>query len=186
MPGIPLRGMEARLFRAWWLTGLRADWHQLIQTLALMSLFELWGIKMNFLWSASNNSFFPEPMAKDYESVGWDLSDAIPVDAEVYAEFTKYNPRKVRIAGNVGMPAWKDLPPPTHAEQVACAEAERQNSIESANGYMNSKQWPGKAALGRLKGEELNQYNLWLDYLDALSAVDTSTAPDIEWPVKPE
>ncbi|WP_159458274.1 tail fiber assembly protein [Escherichia coli] len=105
---------------------------------------------MNFLWSASNNSFFPEPMAKDYESVGWDLSDAIPVDAEVYAEFTKYNPTKVRIAGNDGMPAWKDLPPPTQAEQVASAEAERQNSIESANGYMNSKQWPGKAALGRL------------------------------------
>ncbi len=31
---------------------------------------------------------------------------------------------------------------------------------------MNSKQWPGKAAIGRLKGEELAQYNLWLDYLE--------------------
>ncbi|WP_275219723.1 tail fiber assembly protein, partial [Citrobacter freundii] len=25
------------------------------------------------------------------------------------------------------------------------------------------------------------QYNAWLDYLDALEAVDTSTAPDITW-----
>ncbi|ERC90934.1 tail fiber assembly protein, partial [Escherichia coli] len=47
------------------------------------------------------------------------------------------------------------------------------------------KQWPGKAAIGRLKGEELAQYNLWLDYLDALELVDTSSAPDIEWPTPP-
>ncbi|EHU01384.1 hypothetical protein CKS_4137 [Pantoea stewartii subsp. stewartii DC283] len=50
---------------------------------------------------------------------------------------------------------------------------------------MNSRQWPGKAALGRLKGDELAAYNTWLDYLDALYAVDTSKAPDITWPVKP-
>ncbi|WP_139059164.1 tail fiber assembly protein, partial [Escherichia coli] len=49
----------------------------------------------------------------------------------------------------------------------------------------HSKQWPGKAAIGRLKGEELAQYNLWLDYLDALELVDTSSAPDIEWPTPP-
>lgn len=42
---------------------------------------------------------------------------------------------------------------------------------------MNSRQWPGKAAIGRLKGDDLTQYNLWLDYLDALEAVDTSSAP---------
>lgn len=51
---------------------------------------------------------------------------------------------------------------------------------------MNAKQWPGKAAIGRLKGDELAQYNLWLDYLDALEAVETSRAPDINWPVPPE
>ncbi|MQK17566.1 hypothetical protein EI013_03255 [Escherichia coli] len=29
------------------------------------------------------------------------------------------------------------------------------------------------------------QYNSWLDYLDALEAVDTSSAPDINWPTPP-
>ncbi len=43
----------------------------------------------------------------------------------------------------------------------------------------------GKAAIGRLKGEELAQYNSWLDYLDALELVDTSSVPDIEWPTPP-
>ncbi|HCN8307127.1 TPA: tail fiber assembly protein, partial [Escherichia coli] len=43
----------------------------------------------------------------------------------------------------------------------------------------------GKAAMGRLKDAEKVQYNAWLDYLDALELVDTTSAPDIEWPEKP-
>ncbi|HHC4864808.1 TPA: tail fiber assembly protein, partial [Escherichia albertii] len=70
-------------------------------------------------------------------------------------------------------------------EAMLLATAQKQNLIDNANEYMNSKQWPGKAAIGRLKGEELAQYNLWLDYLDALELVDTSSAPDIEWPTPP-
>ena len=66
---------------------------------------------------------------------------------------------------------------------IAAAENERQSRIDAANDFMNRKQWPGKAAIGRLKGDELAQYNLWLDYLEALEAVDTSSAPDINWPV---
>ncbi|HFU4157886.1 TPA: tail fiber assembly protein, partial [Escherichia coli] len=65
------------------------------------------------------------------------------------------------------------------------AERKKQALINRVNEYINSKQWPGKAAIGRLKGEELAQYNLWLDYLDALELVDTSSAPDIEWPTPP-
>ncbi|HAM7310049.1 TPA: tail fiber assembly protein, partial [Escherichia coli] len=84
-----------------------------------------------------------------------------------------------------GMPAWIDIPPPTHEEQIAAAELEKQQLINQVNEYINSKQWPGKAAIGRLKDEELAQYNLWLDYLDTLELVDTSGAPDIEWPTPP-
>ena len=83
------------------------------------------------------------------------------------------------------MPSWGDIPPPTREELIAAADMEKQKRIDLANDYMNGKQWPGKAAIGRLKGEGLTQYNLWLDYLDALEAVDTSSAPDIEWPTPP-
>ncbi|EJJ2899182.1 tail fiber assembly protein, partial [Escherichia coli] len=68
---------------------------------------------------------------------------------------------------------------------IAEAEREKQRRIDVANEFMNNKQWPGKAAIGRLKGDELAQYNLWLDYLDALELVDTSGAPDNEWPTPP-
>ncbi|WHM95549.1 tail fiber assembly protein [Citrobacter freundii] len=72
-----------------------------------------------------------------------------------------------------------------HLADVASAEADKQSRIDKANDYINSKQWPGKAAIGRLKADELAQYNLWLDYLDALEAVKPSSAPDIEWPTPP-
>ena len=109
----------------------------------------------------------------------------VDVDESIFKEFTSSSPGKMRVAGDDGLPAWGDIPPPSHDELVAQAEAEKQSRIDSANDYMNGKQWPGKAAIGRLKGDALAQYNLWLDYLDALDAVDTSKAPDITWPKPP-
>lgn len=76
-------------------------------------------------------------------------------------------------------------PPLTDEQLIEHAEDDRIRKIDAANDFMNSKQWPGKAAIGRLNGAELEQYNLWLDYLDALYAVDTSAAPDIGWPTPP-
>ncbi|WP_417631456.1 tail fiber assembly protein [Citrobacter freundii] len=69
--------------------------------------------------------------------------------------------------------------------QIKLANVEKSRLIQEANDYISSKQWPGKAVMGRLKDTEKAQYNLWLDYLDALEAVDTSKAPDITWPEPP-
>lgn len=77
-------------------------------------------------------------------------------------------------------------PEKTKEQIIQEAILEKEGLINFANDYMNSKQWPGKAAIGRLKGDELEQYNLWLDYLDSLEVVDTSTAPNIAWPDVPE
>lgn len=70
--------------------------------------------------------------------------------------------------------------------QIKLANVEKSRLIQEANDYISSKQWPGKAVMGRLSDAEKVQYNAWLDYLDALEAVDTSSAPDINWPVSPE
>ena len=69
--------------------------------------------------------------------------------------------------------------------QIKLSDDEKSRLIHEGNDYINSKQWPGKAAMGRLKDTEKAQYNAWLDYLDALEAVDTSKAPDITWPEIP-
>ncbi|EFT5605165.1 tail fiber assembly protein [Escherichia coli] len=141
---------------------------------------------MNYIYSATTNSFYPLEMKEDYTQADSWPDDTVEVDEQVYIEFSGLPPEgKIRIAGENGFPAWSEIPPPTPEEQIAAAELEKQQLINQANDYMNSKQWPGKAAIGRLKGEELAQYNLWLDYLDALELVDTSSAPDIEWPTPP-
>lgn len=77
-------------------------------------------------------------------------------------------------------------PQKTKEQLIQDANLEKEGRIKTANDYINSKQWPGKAAIGRLKSDELAQYNLWLDYLDALEAVDTSIAPEIDWPQQPD
>ncbi|HAW7834942.1 TPA: tail fiber assembly protein [Escherichia coli] len=76
-------------------------------------------------------------------------------------------------------------PEKTKEQLIQEADLEKEGRIRAANDFINSKQWPGKAAIGRLKGDELAQYNLWLDYLHALEAVDTTSAPDIKWPTPP-
>ncbi|NIG81799.1 tail fiber assembly protein [Klebsiella sp. Ap-873] len=138
-----------------------------------------------YKWSAKHLAFFPESWLSSYESAGWDLSDLVDVSDDVYMSFTSPPPSGKTLGAKSGMPAWVDIPPPTHDELVAIAEAEKQQRIEQANEFINNKQWPGKAVMGRLKDAEKVQYNLWLDYLDALDAIDTSSAPGIKWPTQP-
>lgn len=138
------------------------------------------------MYAYANNSFYPFSMREVYEASGSWPTNYVEVNESVFVEFLANPPDgKIRGTDDDGMPAWVDIPPPTQAEIIAEAEREKQNRIDAANEFMNSKQWPGKAAIGRLKGDELVQYNLWLDYLDALEAVDTSSAPNIKWPKPP-
>ena len=134
---------------------------------------------MKIFYSPSLNGFLLETTAEEYD--GEDLTE---VSQDVYNQFMAGSETQIMVAGNCG-PVWQDAPVPTKEELTQAAEYERQRRINDANHFMNSKQWPGKAAIGRLKGDELTQYNLWLDYLDALEAVDTSSAPDIKWPTPP-
>ncbi|HGY6027613.1 TPA: tail fiber assembly protein [Enterobacter asburiae] len=139
----------------------------------------------NYFYSAKKNAFYPVSLEDAYRDANSWPEDGVEVDDSVYLEYSATPPEgKVRVAKN-GMPSWADIPPPTHEELVASANTEKQKRIDQANDNMNGKQWPGKAAMGRLKDSEKEQYNAWLDYLDELETVDTSTAPDIKWPTPP-
>ncbi|EFH9682932.1 tail fiber assembly protein [Escherichia coli] len=135
-----------------------------------------------------NNLAYPYELQSLYVEKGeWPEEKGVDIDEVIFREYFYDTPPegKYRCVGEDGLPAWADIPPPTREEQIASAETKKQQLINQANDYMNSRQWVGKAAIGRLKGEELAQYNLWLDYLDALELGDTSSAPDIEWPTPP-
>lgn len=67
---------------------------------------------MKYLWSAKNNAFFPVALKQIYITAGWDLSDVIPIDEVIAAEFMNTPPDgKIRGVGN-GMPVWIDTPEP--------------------------------------------------------------------------
>ncbi|MEB5675109.1 tail fiber assembly protein [Escherichia coli] len=138
-----------------------------------------------YLYDSKTNAFYPLILKADYERSGTWPESGVEVGEDVFLEFVRVNPGKVRVAGEDGMPVWADAPEPTQEQLISSATREKKRRLDDANNYMNNKQWPGKAAIGRLKGDELAQYNLWLDYLDALDAVDPSSAPDIQWPEEP-
>ncbi len=136
-------------------------------------------------FSASALGFFV--LSKEaYVSAGTWPDDAVSIDNDTWRQFISTPPAGKKLGADaLGMPAWIDIPAPTNEELIAAADHEKQTRIEQANYFINSKQWPGKAVLGRLQGTELEQYNLWLDYLDELEAVDTSSASYIAWPSEP-
>ena len=136
-----------------------------------------------YLFSAKTLAFYPEQMKEIYQEAGSLPADVIEVSDELRDKYNVQPPDNFKLGiDGKGLPAWVAL---SNGELVSRANAARQGLIQAANYFINDKQWPGKAAIGRLKGDELAQYNLWLDYLDALETVDTSSAPDIEWPTPP-
>lgn len=139
-----------------------------------------------YLFSPTTLGFYPYEMRDEYQAYGSIPDDVIEVSDEIRNEYN-FSPPDGKVLGvKNGLPAWVDPAPLTKKELIDAAEAQRRELITQANEFISCKQWPGKAAIGRLNGDELVQYNLWLDYLDALEAVDTSKAPDIIWPDKPE
>ena len=142
---------------------------------------------MKVYFAASIPAFIPSQWKEDgtYNDETWPADAVLLSDEESELYWKQNPPAGKQLGAENGRPVWIDIPAPTREELIAAADAEKQKRIDSANDYMNSKQWPGKTAIGRLKGDELAQYNLWLDYLDALDAIKTTSAPDIKWPTPP-
>ena len=72
-------------------------------------------------------------------------------------------------------------PEPTQEQRIAQAELHKQFLLDEATQRITI--WQTKLLMGRkLTDNESSSLNAWMDYIDAVTAVDTSTAPDIVWP----
>ncbi|EGK2861698.1 tail fiber assembly protein, partial [Escherichia coli] len=72
-----------------------------------------------------------------------------------------------------------------HGAAVEAAEAQRQSLIDAAMASISLIQL--KLQAGRkLTQAETTRLNAVLDYIDAVTVTDTSTAPDVIWPELPE
>ncbi len=72
-----------------------------------------------------------------------------------------------------------------HSAAVEAAEAQRQSLIDAAMASISLIQLKLQAER-KLTQPENTRLNTVLDYIDAVTATDTSTAPDVIWPELPE
>lgn len=139
----------------------------------------------NYLWSPSKNAFIPAGMVEDYRSAGWDINELIPVNYDVFAEYSVTPPDgKIRGISTTGLPEWKDAPQLTTDEQIALAERKRQTLLAQANEI--TADWRTELELGMIDDDDKVKLTAWMKYIKAVKAVDISTAPDVNWPVRPE
>ncbi|HCB1566286.1 TPA: tail fiber assembly protein [Citrobacter freundii] len=68
--------------------------------------------------------------------------------------------------------------------QVATAQQKKSALLAEAQNTISL--WQTELQLGIISDDDKDSLIMWMKYIQALNAVDTSTAPDIEWPVKPE
>ncbi len=138
---------------------------------------------MKYIFDKKTNAFYPVALQQEYENAGMWPESGVEITEEVFAAFR--NPPEGKMLGSdkKGNPVWVDVPPLTHEQHVAIAESQKQALISEVN--TETEMLRAKLALGRITDDEKALLNAWLDYLDELEAVDTSTAPDITWPVKP-
>lgn len=109
------------------------------------------------------------------------------LDADIFAGLELVDTDGMEVG--IGF-TWADgkftAPPISAAERTEQAAENKRYLTEAANAYIAAKQWPSRLALGRLSADETALFNRWLDYLDALNALDFTADPDAPFPVRPE
>ncbi|MBM3073624.1 tail fiber assembly protein [Lelliottia sp. RWM.1] len=139
----------------------------------------------NYLWSPTNNAFFPAEMIDDYRASGWDFNDLIPVEDEVFYEYSVAPPDgKIRGISADGLPDWINEPPLAMEQQIGIAERQKLSLKIAADSEITWRQDAVDADIATDK--EASELAEWKKYRVLLMRVDTATAPDINWPFKPE
>lgn len=110
------------------------------------------------------------------------LESVVDYIGEIKSGFTQLMPVTRFDKWDGGM--WVTDNTAAHVADIAAAEAQRQQLLVVAQQSITV--WQTKLLMGRkLTENESNKLNIWMDYIDALEAVDVSTAPSIEWPAIP-
>nr|WP_320338453.1 tail fiber assembly protein [Citrobacter braakii] len=83
------------------------------------------------------------------------------------------------------VPAWSDIPPPSHEELIAIAEQVSQQLLTQADVVMLD--WRTELMLGEISDANRAKLSAWIAYKNEVKAVDVTSDPEhISWPVPPE
>lgn len=136
-------------------------------------------------FSPSRLIFIPESWREDgtYTESTWP-SDAVLLTSEQTTEYWKVTPPNGKLLTSVdGLPAWGDIPAPSHEQQVAAAVQMKLSLRASAEFEIDWRQGAVNEAMAT--DEEIAALSAWIQYRVLLMRVDTTKAPDIEWPPLP-
>lgn len=135
----------------------------------------------NYIFSPSDNMFYPIELRSSYEIAGTWPADSVLVDDAVFAEFTGLPPEgKVRTVGEDGLPAWEDVLPPTQEEITNTSDAKKTALRAIADAEIEWRQDAVDADIAT--DDEIAVLVEWKKYRVLLMRVDTT---DPEWPTPP-
>ncbi|HIE3872464.1 tail fiber assembly protein [Enterobacter roggenkampii] len=144
-------------------------------------------LTMKSVYSPSEHVIYNAAFYDDYKRAGTWPADGIEVSDEDAITFNGSNePTGKMLDYQNGTLCWVDRPAPelTKEQLIAIAEGKRESLIDQAMQSISVIQL--KLQAGRkLTTAETEKLNSTLDYIDAVTAIDTSTAPDIKWPERP-
>ena len=140
---------------------------------------------MRALFSPSLITFIPDYMVQD-ESYPPEISNnLVVVTDEELATFWRHTPPVGKTLGvAIGRPAWVDLPPLTHDELVASANAKKSQLKSVADSEISWRQ--DAVDVGYAEGNEVTELAAWKKYRVLLMRIDALKTADITWPQLPE
>ncbi|WP_441546320.1 tail fiber assembly protein [Citrobacter freundii] len=125
--------------------------------------------------------FYPLKLKSNYISAGTWPGDAVDIGDDVVSVFNGTPPEgKMRVAGEDGLPAWADIPPPTREELIASTEATKLRLKALADSEIAWRQDAVDAGIAT--EEETAALADWKKYRVLLMRVDTAKPV---WPTPP-
>ncbi|MDJ3915543.1 tail fiber assembly protein [Salmonella enterica] len=142
-------------------------------------------MELIIFYSPAVNGFYDSRLLKEYKA-----SNSLPSDItemtseEVSTYYMTVPPAGKKLGALNGRASWIDIPPPTQEQLVAAAEQQKAALLLEAQATISI--WQTELQLGIISDEDKTSLIAWMNYIKAVQAVDTSKAPDIIWPDKPE
>lgn len=140
---------------------------------------------MTVYFSASENGFYDDAFRADYIAAGTWPDDAAAISDQWYQHLLNgQSLGRIVTVNEYGQPVLAEPPAPTKEQLIAEADARKAALITAASETISILK--DAVDLGKATKEEEARLLAWREYRVLLMRVDTSLAPDIEWPVVPD